>query len=226
VFRRHWYEPRFWRWWWQNRTSPVVRAVAPWLLLLLLVGGGFLVADRLTAAHAGAETSIVIERTVQRVVTVREQGKVVKKLVPVVRRIRVRARPTTEYRARTLFQTQVVTTPGGVRVVTKPVVRLVPKVETTVVTQEGAPHTVTQTRVVPTTRVRTATVTAERTVTNTAVQTQTVSQTRTVIEPRTVTDTATVQRTVTSTVTETQPGITITLPVQTVIVTVTVPAKH
>ena len=50
--------------------------------------------------------------------TVREKGKVVRKLVPVVKRILVKR--ATQYRTETHYGTRFVTTPGGVRVVREP----------------------------------------------------------------------------------------------------------
>jgi hypothetical protein len=225
VFRKHWREPRFWKWWWQNRLSLEIQVGAMLVLLALLLGGGWLAADRLAPANAADSSSYVLETTVNRVVTVREQGKVVRKLVPVVRRILVKR--ATQYRTETHYGTRIVTTPGGVRVVREPVIRYVPKVRTRVVTNKGQVRTVSETRFLPTTnietRTQTAVVTGERTITNTA----TAIQIQTVVNARTVTDTqtATVINTVTDvqTQTETQPAITVTLPAETVTVTVTVP---
>lgn len=220
MFRQHWRDPHFWSWWWQNRLPLEVRVGAALVLLALLLGGGWFAAGRLATAHAGRD-AYVLETTVQRVVTVREKGKLVRKLIPVVRRVVVQ--PATEFRTETQYATQVVTTPGGVRVVRKPVVRYVPKIRTRVVTNNGRVRTVSETRFVPTTNVETRTetsvVTGERTVTNTAVQTQTVVTARTV----TNTQTETVMATTTEVQTETEPPVTVTetQPGDTVTVTVT-----
>lgn len=219
MFRKHWREPQFWKWWWQNRLSLEVRVGAAAFLLALLLGGGWFAAGKLSTASAG-QSAYVLETTVQRV-TVREKGKVVRKLVPVVRRIRVQS--STQYRTETRYETQVVTSPGGVRIVRKPVVRYVPKIRTRVVTKNGRTRTLRQTTFVPTTKIetrtQTAVVTGERTVTNTAVQTQTVVNARTV----TATETQTVLGTVTDVQTETEPAVTVTLPAETVTVFVTLP---
>lgn len=220
MFRQHWRDPHFWNWWWRNRLPLEVRVGAALVLLALLLGGGWFAAGRLGTAHAGRD-AYVLETTVQRVVTVREKGKLVRKLVPVVRRVVVQ--PSTEFRTQTQYATEVVTTPGGVRIVRKPVVRYVPKIRTRVVTNNGRVRTVSETRFVPTTKVETRTetavVTGERTVTNTAVQTQTVVNVRTV----TNTQTETVVATTTQVQTETEPPVTVTetLPAETVTVTVT-----
>ena len=225
MFRQHWRDPHFWNWWWRNRLPVEVRVGAALVLLALLLGGGWYAAGRLSTAHAGRD-AFVLETTIQRVVTVREKGKLVRKLVPVVKRVVVQ--PSTEFRTRTQFATQVVTTPGGVRIVRKPVVRYVPKVRTRVVTNKGRVRTVSETRIVPTTKVETRTetavVTGVRTVTNTAVQTQTVVNARTFTD----TETATVLSTTTEVQTETEPPVTVTetQPAVTVTVTVTVPGKH
>jgi hypothetical protein len=222
MFRQHWRDPHFWNWWWRNRLPLEVRAVAALVLLALLLGGGWFAAGRLSTAHAGRD-AYVLETTVQRVVTVREKGKLVRKLIPVVRRVVVQ--PSTEFRTQTQYATQVVTTPGGVRIVRKPVIRYVPKIRIRVVTNNGRVRTVSETRLVPTTKVETRTetsvVTGERTVTNTAVQTQTVVNVRTV----TNTQTETVVATTTQVQTETEPPVTVTetQPAETVTVTVTVP---
>ena len=194
------------------------------LLLVCLLGGGWFAADRLSAATASGDRAPYVLQTVQRVVTVREKGQLIRKLVPVIRRVQVE--PVTQYRTQTLVGTTFVTTPGGVRV--KRVVRYVPKTQTHVVTSNGRTRTVSETRLVPTTRIETRTRTAvstverERTVTDTAVETRTVTNERTIRN----TETDTVLRTVTQTQTETETAppvtVTATLPSQTVIVTVTV----
>ena len=222
VFRKHWREPSFWKWWWQNRLSLEIQVGAMLVLLALILGGGWLAADKLAPANAADSSSYVLETTVNRVVTVREKGKVVRKLVPVVKRILVKR--ATQYRTETQYGTRFVTTPGGVRVVREPVIRYVPKVRTRVVTNQGRVRTVSETRFLPTTnietRTQTAVVTGERTITNTAIQTQTVVNARTVTETHTATVFDTVTDVQTQTETVTQPATTITVPSVT---TVTVP---
>jgi hypothetical protein len=221
MFRKNWRDPNFWKWWWKNRLSLEVRVCAGLVLLALLLGGGWLAADRLAPANAGDSNAFVLETTVERV-TVREKGKVVRKLVPVIRRIRVKS--STQYRTASLYETNVVTTPGGVRIVRKSVVRYVPKIRTRVVTNKGRVITVSETKLVPTTKIetrtQTAVVTGERTVTSTDVQTQTVVNARTVTQ----TQTSTVSNTITNVQTVTAPPVTVTetLPAETVTVTITV----
>jgi hypothetical protein len=224
MFRRHWNDPGFWKWWWQHRLSAGARNGAGVGLVVLLLAGGWLAADHLTSAGAGTGTeAYVLQTTVERLVTVREEGKLVRRRVPVVKRVLVR--PPSSLQAETRYQTELVTVAGTTRVVKQPVVRYVPRVEDRLVTVNGRTTTVSETRLVPTTTVRTRTqtavVTAERTVTATLTQT----------EAQTVTDTRV--RTITNTRTETTPPVTTTvtatqtLPASTVtvVVTVTVPRK-
>ena len=205
----------------------------------ILVGGWF-VAEGLTAAKATPSAdSLILETTVNKLVTVREKGKLVTKTVPVVKRVvRVRARTETKVDRQTdlRYSTRVVTTPGGVRVVGRVVTTRVPVVKNHVVTVNGKTRTVAVTSYVPTTRVETQTQTqtqtetrqqtitqpgAANTVTQTStlnhtttdVQTQTVTtvQTQTVTTVNTVTDVQTVTNTVTTTETVTEPAVTITI---------------
>ena len=205
----------------------------------ILVGGWF-VADGLTAAKAThSADSLILETTVNKLVTVREKGKLVTKTVPVVKRVvRVRARTETKVDRQTdlRYSTRVVTTPGGVRVVGRVVTTRVPVVKNHVITVNGKTKTVAVTSRVPTTRVETQTQTqtetrqqtvtqpgAPNTVTQTTtlnhtttdVQTQVVTtvQTQTVTTTNTVTDVQTVTNTntVTTTQTVTEPPVTITI---------------
>jgi hypothetical protein len=245
MFRSNWRDPRFWRWWWHERVTFESRIAAYVFLFAVLLGSGLFAADRL--ASAGAEVSpstpILIETTVQKLVTIREQGKVVRKLVPVVKRIRVKSRPTIETRTAVALRT--ITTPGGVRVVSHVVYK--PVVKKQVVTVAGKTRTVSVRRLVPTVQTRTqtltqvqtvtgpgATVTTEgptRTVENTpptrTVQGPTTTQVSTVTNTQTQTLTQTQTQTVTSTQTVTTPAdpVTVTVPTTTTItITVTLPA--
>jgi hypothetical protein len=232
MIRENWRSPGFWRWWWQNAAPIDVKAVIVLVLVGLLLVGGFFASGHLTSAKAADSSgskSYVLETTVRKVVTVREHGKVVVKRVPiVVRRTVVQA--STDFQ--TVVDTQVVTTPGGVRYVEKKVVRYVPVVHTSIVHVNGTTKTLTQTRLVPTTRTETQTltnvVTNEQTVTNqntvVVAKTQTVVQPVTTVETKTVTappqtvtetqtETQTHTETVFQTVTETEPGVTITITV-------------
>lgn len=229
MFRRHWHDPGFWKWWWRNRLSQDGRRGASVLLALVLVGGGWFAANKLTSAGARTATdAYVLEKTVERIVTVQERGKLVRKLVPVVQRVLVR--PATRFQTQTRYGTELVTVGGQTRVVGEPVVRYVPRLRERLVTVNGRMSTISETRLVPTTtvltRTQTAVVTAERTVTDTQVHVRT--------DERTVTDTETRFRTVTDTRTETTPAVTVTatvtatetLPPVTVTAAVTVTVKH
>ncbi len=195
MVRGHWRDPKFWAWYWHNRTPLGAKLVLGAFAAAAFLGGGFLVADHLPRASANAADALTYESTSEQSVTVREHGKTVIKRVPVVRRVVLR--PQTAFETR--YDTRLVTTPGGVK--------LIPVVRRSVITVNGKTTTVTQTRLVPTTKVETQTnvVTNERTVVNQS--TVTVSNIRNVTVPVTVNDTHT------ETVVETQPAVTVTMPV-------------
>lgn len=229
MFRRHWREPGFWRWWWTNRAPGALRLGLGLFLLGAVLVGGLLTADRLSTAKGGVEQTALLRtyvETVDKVVTVREKGKIVRKVVPVVhiRKVKVVAKPQTVLQTQTSFRTLAVTTKGKVRLVRQKVVRRVPVVKTHLVTVSGKTQTVAVTQYRPTTAIETRsqtvtnavtnsqTVTNSRTVTNTETETQTETDVITTVQTRT----QTVQNTVTETDVVTQ-----TLPT-TVEVTVTV----
>jgi hypothetical protein len=170
------------------------------LVVAGLLGGGWFAADRLTAAHAQV-ASTVLETTVRKLVTVRENGKVVQRVVPVIKQTRLK------------YSTRVVTTPGQLRTrtVRSVVTTRVPVVKSRVITVNGKTRTVATTRLVPTTRTETAVQTRTKTVTDTQNVTQpastvTKTQTQTVTQSTTVTKTDTVTlpaETINSTITET-----------------------
>ena len=113
----------------------------------------------------------MLETTVQQVITVHERGKVVRKIVPVVRRVKVRPktikkRSSKDEATQLRHSTRVVTIPGKVRTVRRVVTTLVPVVKKRVVTVKGKTHTVVQTRRVPTTRVQTQTIVLTQTQTH------------------------------------------------------------
>src|SRR3954451_4745428 len=190
MFRKHWRKPSFWRWWWRNRVPLEGRVAAGVAVLALLLAGGWLASGRLSRAEAKSDSGpFVLETTVERLITVREQGKLVKKLVPVVRRVLVQ-------RTRTQFGTQMVTMPGQTRVVREPVVKYVPQVHERVVQVNGKTRTIMETRLVPVTSVQTRT------------QTNLVTNQQTVVDQRTVTERQTDVRT--AVVTETAPPRTVT----------------
>ena len=101
-----------------------------------MLGGGWIAADRLSSASASGASSpgFTFETTVEKVVTVREKGKLVRKLVPVVRKVFVKRQ--TKFKTLTDVTTDVIKTPGGVRIVRHKVVKLVP-----VVTGRSSPST-------------------------------------------------------------------------------------
>lgn len=198
--------------------------------LALALGGGFVLAARLSQAHAGvsAARAFTLVSTVQQRVTLRVNGKTVVRRVPIVRRVLVH--PQTVYETR--IRTHVVSSPGSLHVVTN----RVPVVRRTVVTVAGQKVVHTQTRLVPVTRTQMLTQTQMQTVTNsqtvvttvpvttTVRQATTVKQATTVRQVTTVVSTETLPaetRTVTQPVTVTRPGVTVTSPSVTVTVTVT-----
>lgn len=212
-FRRHWREGAFWVWWVKYGASRTTRTVGVMLALALALAGGVFGAVELSHTSRVADPGPIATgysdfpfqtTTVNRVVTVRVKGRLVRRLVRVVV---TRTGPT-----QTQVRTAIVRTPGGTRVVTTRVTRLVPKLVRRTVTVNGKTHVVTTTRLVPTTKVVTSTQTA--TATATTVQTATVTQVQ--VQNNTTTETATV--TATETATETAPAVTVTQPV-----TVTVP---
>jgi hypothetical protein len=231
VFRRHWREPGFWRWWWTNRAPGALRLGLGLFLLGAVLVGGLLTADRLSTAKGGTEVTAVLRtyvETVNKVVTVREKGKIVRKVVPVVHvrkvKVKVLSKPQTVLQTQTSFRTVAITTKGKVRTIRQKVVRRVPVVKTHLVTVSGKTQTVAVTQYKPTTAVETR----SQTVTNAVTNSQTVTNSRTVTNTNTETDVVTTvqtkTQTVQNTVTETN-VVTQTLPVTvevTVPVTVTV----
>jgi len=208
--REHWHELAFWRWWWTNRAPGALRVGLGLLLLAAVLAGGLVAADRLSAAKGSVRETVVqgtYVDTVRKPVTVREKGRIVRKVVPVVHvrkvKVAVVSKPQTVLQTHTSFRRVAITIKGKVRTVRQKVVQRVPVVKTQLVTVSTPAETVAVTR--------SQTVTNSKTVTNTALVTTV--QTRT----------QTVQNTVTETnvVTETEPPVTveITVPVP---VTVTV----
>ena len=205
------------------------------VLAAILVGGWF-VANGLTAAKATPSAdSLILQTTVNKLVTVREKGKLVTKTVPVVKRVvRVPARTETKVDRQTdvRYSTRVLTKPSGVRVVGRVVTTRVPVVN-------GKTKTVAVTSHVPTTRVetqtQTQTETRQQTVTrpgapNTVTQTTTLNHTTTDVQTQVVTTVQTQTVTTTNTVTA-QPVTntvtqTVTEPAVTITVTTTLPHGH
>ncbi len=238
TLRQHWRELDYWHWLWRQRTPRAAKLAIIGVVLAAILVGGWFVADGLTAAKATPTAdSLILETTVNKLVTVREKGKLVTKTVPVVKRVvRVRARTETKVDRQTdlRYSTRVVTKPSGVRIVRRVVTTRVPVVKNHVITVNGKTKTVAVTSHVPTTRVETQTQTqtetrqqtvtqpgASNTVTQTStvnhtttnVQTQTVTtvQTQTVTTVNTVTNVQTVTNTVTTTQTVTEPAVTVTI---------------
>ena len=226
MLRDNWRSLAFWRWWWRESVRRDVKFVLVLALLPVLLAGGYVAASGMTAANAAGSSSYVLETTIQKVITVRQHGRVVVKRVPViVRRSIVKNRTSIE----TVIDTKVVKTPGGTRYVTRKVLRYVPVVRKRVVKVKGKTTTVTETRLVPTVKTETSVVTNQQTVTNqntvvvnhtdtvvqpvttvvTKTETETLpSETVTVTRTETQTETQTVTETVTTTETVTEPAVT------------------
>jgi len=204
--RSRWVETAYWRWLW-SRVPWEARWVVVGVLLLGLLGGGWAVASQGTSSNDGdvaiGTGPIVIQTTVERVITVRRNGKIVRKVVPVVKRVRVLQRPGTLYETQRDYVTRVVKTPGGA--VIRTVSTVVPLVTTQQITVNGKPRSVTRTEFRPTTQTRTVPLTQTLVATQNVTQTQTtppVTDTRTTTETKTQTQTVT--QTATRTVTDTQ----------------------
>lgn len=218
MLRKHWREARFWVWIWRERVRREAKALIGVVLIGLMLAGGWLAASRLSTASAGVTQfqAFTFETTVQRMVTVREKGKIVRKLVPVVKKVFVKRR--TKFKTTTDVQTQVITRSGGVRTVRTKLIVHVPVVSKQVVTVNGKTKTIVTTRLVPTTNIETQTSTLTRTQTQTQVQVQVQVQTQ--VQTQTQTSTVTTTKTVTQPVTLTQP-VTVTQPAVTTTRTVT-----
>jgi hypothetical protein len=227
MFRHNWRTFAFWRWWWRSYVPVDAKYMALVLLAGVLLVGGYFASGHLAGANAaGSVDSYVRETTISKVITVKEHGRTVVKRVPVVVRKTI-VHSSTAWA--TSVDTRVVTTPGGVRYVTKKVTRYVPVVKKRTVLVDGKTKTVTETRLVPTVKTETAVVTNQQTVTNQSTvvvnKSSTVTQPVTTVETHTVTlppetvthtETQTQTETVTQTVVTTVQGppitITITLP--------------
>jgi hypothetical protein len=224
MFKENWKTFAFWRWWWRSQVPTDAKYLAAIMLAGVLIVGGYFASGHLAGANAAQSAdSYVRETTISKVVTVREHGRTLVKRVPVIVRKSI-VHSSTAWA--TSVDTRYVTTPGGVRYVTKKVTRYVPIVKKRTVLVGGKTKTVTETRLVPTVKTETAVVTNQQTVTNQSTvvvnKTNTVTQPVTSVETHTVTlppetvthtDTQTVTETVTQTVVTTvqEPGTTITV---------------
>ena len=228
MFRENWRTFGFWRWWWRSHVPIDAKYMFAILVAGTLLMGGYLVSGHLVGADAARSAdSFIRETTISKIITVKEHGRTVVKRVPVVIRKTI-VHSSTAWA--TSVDTRVVTTPGGVRYVTKKVVHYVPVVHKRTVLVNGKTKTVTETRLVPTVKTETSVVTNQQTVTNqstvvvnksstvtqpvTTVETHTVTlppDTVTQTETQTQTQTETVVQTVTETVTTTEPAVTITV---------------
>jgi hypothetical protein len=185
------------------------------VVFLGLLGGGWAVASQATSSNDGdvaiGTGPIVVETTVEKVITVREHGKIVRKIVPVVKRVRVVQRAGTVYQTQRDYVTRLVKTPGKSLIRTRTVSTVVPVVTTRQITVNGKPRLVTRTQFVTTTQTKTVpitqTVVATQNVTQNVTQVQTappVTDTRTTTQTKTQTQTQTVTQTATRTVPDTQ----------------------
>ena len=234
MIRNHWRDPDFWTWWWRQRVPAEAKVVAAVVAISLLGFGGYAAAGGLDTAVAETSSEPLSPdvTTIEKVLTIRESGRVVTRPVRIVRTIP--GRGSTSFSTQVLLDT--VTTPGGTYVVTQRDVETVPVVRRVVVTRDGRVQTVIETRP-GRTQTQTSVVIDQRTVTNERVLTseRVVTNERVVTRDRVVTDSVTVRST--ETVRETLPvtvvetivrteieTVPITLPVP-VPVTVTVTVK-
>lgn len=184
------------KWWVADRRDAIrgssdAKLVLALGLVAVLGAGGYIAAGKISQAGAGTTGSsdlVRLVRTVRQPVTVRIHGR---KVV----RWRVR-REVVQARAQTVLQTRTVQTPGGTKVVTRPVVTY----RKEVVRVRGKPRTVVVAKTV--TNSQTSTVLQTSTVSRTQTDVQTVTQPVTVVQTQTVT----------STVTEPAVTVTVTVP--------------
>jgi hypothetical protein len=225
--KSRWFEMAYWRWVWR-RVPWEARGAVVGVVLLGLLGGGWALASQATSSNEGEVAvgtgPIVVETTVEKVVTVREHGKIVRKIVPVVKRVRVVQRAGTVYETQRDYVTRVVKTPGKSLIRTRTVSTVVPVVTTRQITVNGKPRLVTRTQFVTTTQTKTVPITQTVVATQNVTQVQTappVTDTKTTTQTKTQTQTQTVTQTATRTVTDTQ-VVTVTPDPVTVTRTVTV----
>ena len=229
MIRDNWRTFGFWRWWWRSHVPADAKYMAAVLLAAVLLIGGYFASGHLAGASAARSDSYVRETTISKIITVKEHGRTVVKRVPVVIRKTI-VHSSTAWA--TSVDTRIVTTPGGLRYVTKKVVRYVPVVHKRTIRVNGKTKTITETRLVPTVKTETAVVTNSQTVTNQSTvvvnKQSTVTMPVTTVETHTVTlppDTVTETDTQTETVTETDTVVTtVQLPGDTTTITVTLPA--
>ncbi len=184
MIRKHWYKPRFWAWWWVNRAPDGLRMLLVVAVCGASAGAGYMLASRVSAAHASTLTSVAVRTvrvtvkgaTVERTLTVREKGRIVRTTVPVVHKVvtpgKTSTLTTTVYVTRNVFVPVTNTVAGAPvtdTVAGPPVTDTVAgKAVTDTVTVSGPTHTVVQTQVVPTVVTSTNVVTHQ--VTQTVVQ--------------------------------------------------------
>src|SRR5579863_7450545 len=101
--RRNWYRPGFWVWWWDHRAPNGARLIVASAVAIVILFGGYKTASFMTAANgatgSGYVTTVRVVKTilrpelvrrvitVSRVVTVHEKGRVIRKLVPLVKKV-------------------------------------------------------------------------------------------------------------------------------------------
>lgn len=208
MIRENWRTFGFWRWWWRSHVPADAKYMAAVLLAGVLLIGGYFASGHLAGASAARSAdSYIRETTISKIITVREHGRTVVKRVPVVVRKTI-VHSSTAWA--TSIDTRIVTTPGGLRYVTKKVVRYVPVIHKRTIRVNGKTKTITETRLVPTVKTETSVVTNQQTVTNQSTvvvnKQSTVTEPVTTVETHTVTlppDTVTETQTQTETVTET-----------------------
>ncbi|HZG34332.1 MAG TPA: hypothetical protein VEY87_00650 [Gaiellaceae bacterium] len=230
--RTYWYRPSYWIWIWRYRVAVQTKAALAAIVMAAVLASGVLAAtgfdfEAADAPSTPGQGSVLgvqtVINTVQQLVTVRRDGRVVTRPVRVVDR-RTVVQGVTHRETDVVYNT--ITTPGGTRVVTYERVRTLPRRTTReIVTQSGQvmtvsraspPRTVTAERVVTSERVVT---TPGASQTRTVTEARTLTDVRTVVDTRTVTETRTVTTTQPVTITDLQ-TTTVTEPIT---VTVTVP---
>jgi hypothetical protein len=169
------------RWWLGSIRDAIegssdAKIVGALVLIALLAGGGYLAADKISLAGAGTDPG-ASTHLVRRVTTVREPVKVRVHGHTVVRwRLR---RKVVEAQPQTVMQRETVMTPGGKKIVTRPVVRYRVAYRKKIVQKDGKTSTVVESQTV--TDSRTSTVSRTETVVQTVTRPVTVVQTQTVV---------------------------------------------
>lgn len=206
---RRWLDPQWYAYLRERLGPDRILLLALAALATLFLGGLFTMQALGSGGDGSGGSAAPVRTTVLRRVKVVEAGKTVARRVPVIKR--VQGTPVT------LRQTRTIETPGGTKIVTKPVVRYrivhgkTVRLTSTVVHERTNTVVNERTNTVVQSQTQTQTQTVNDTVTSVRTRTQTLpSETVTVTGP-TKTETVTTSATVTAAVTVTLPAVTVTV---------------